>query len=142
MFSRQVILDGVLVAEIFSEVDFTESEWQAREAVYLNSITDTLPEMIEKKVAAFEQATRDYLDKHYDLRDTDGIIAKLVLQGVVMGDQEVIPALAPAFIWGQAVVDYNVNLIAQMRACTTKAQLNALSWDLEQFDATDPMVTL
>jgi hypothetical protein len=142
MEARDVYAGPTFIGTLSLPNGTPESVWQARIAEMQAPLLKTLSDFKKEKIDLFEEETRKFIDAHYDLRKTDGIIAKMVLNGVVMGDSELVGTLSQVFVWANQVMTYNAEVIAAMNACSTKDQLDAVSWDFSNLNASDPRVSL
>lgn len=103
----------------------------------------TVSEHIAQATAVLKTYTDTYTFGHYSVSNQIAL-TNLLMQAVTLQKQEAITYIQSAWTWGMAALQIYYTKAAALAACTTHAQINAVTWvaDFAALDSQDPQVTL
>lgn len=132
--------DGVKVGVLELPDGASEADWTAaREKLFPNKgpVADRIQLVLQK----FDKDTTEYIYSKYPMPSQLSLTVELVY---AMFNNMTNKAARIASIrdWAGIVLTYHFGKWADIEACTTHSQLDAITWDFSQFDALDPQVSL
>lgn len=100
-----------------------------------------LPGNIASKIGKFKVSVTGYVAKHYDPSQQMTLLS-LWSEALSKSWPNRSAKIQSVMDWVNAVLIYFYQKIAEASACTVQSALDAVAFDLTQFDATDPKVSL
>lgn len=118
-----------------------EIGWTYFNGAFVAPPGELLADRIQDKLKLFDKATTDYIYAHYAAPSQQSLVAELV-EAMFTGKQNKLALIMSIKSWIATVLDYHWATWAQIEACQSKEELDLIVFDLEQFDSTDPQVSL
>lgn len=132
--------DGVKVGEVELPDGATEEQWQEAFRKLFPPI-ESVASKIEKKLKQFDQDTTNYIYDHYPAPSQQSLVVEMVY-AMFLNQTNKMAAIASIRDWAGIVLEYHFQKWEEIEACTTHSQIDAISWDLSQFNDLDPKVSL
>jgi hypothetical protein len=140
MATKDLIIDGLVVATIDFPDSMSDAEMNARIASMV-PYEPTLAELIQVELKKFDKDTTEYIYSHYPAPSQQSLVAELV-DAALTGKNNKLAMIMAVKVWVTEVLTYHWGKWAEIEATQDKESLEQISWDLEQFNATDPNIGL
>ena len=101
----------------------------------------SIAEEVERKLHKFDIETQQYIYSKYPAPSQQSYVLEMVF-AIYNNQTNKMAKIASIRSWARTVLDYHFLKWAEIEACETKEQLDAITWDFSPFDATDPGVSL
>jgi hypothetical protein len=101
------------------------------------AVSDRIQIVLQK----FDKDTTDYIYRHYPAPSQQSLLVELVY-AMFTNMTNKAALIASVREWAGIVLEYHFSKWSDIEACTTHAELDAMTWDFSQFDDLDPQVAL
>lgn len=104
-------------------------------------VTNLLPAAMTQKYKALDADITTYLNKHYDNEAKQSFLASWI-EGVDKKYVNRIVLIQSVWSWVQKSIGVYKGAADAIFAATSFSELDAVTWDFAQFDASDPIVSV
>jgi hypothetical protein len=101
-----------------------------------------LPVTISEAQALIETECTDYIGLHYTAAQQQ-MFSTLLTQGIALNYTNRVAYISSGLAWVETVTNYMYSQQDAIAACSTVDAVNSITWNFsEQFDTTDPLITV